>query len=80
MSIPAYFFYWSGNASNLSEYRNVKWALAAFSLGNIGQCKLFRSIYNYLIAGVACNSGTLNDTSIHLSCPYGSLNSIVDFG
>lgn len=36
LSVPAYFFYWSGNASHLSEYRNVKWALTVFTLGNIG--------------------------------------------
>lgn len=39
LSIPAYLFYWTGNAANIAEYKNVKYALAAFSLGNIGACK-----------------------------------------
>jgi hypothetical protein len=41
VSIPAYAFYWSGNASDISSYSNIKYALAAFTLGNIGASKLF---------------------------------------
>jgi hypothetical protein len=40
LSIPAYIFYWSGNATDIAAYSNIKYALAAFSLGNIGSSKL----------------------------------------
>ena len=36
LSIPSLLFYWKGNAADVSDYSNVKFALAAFSLGNIG--------------------------------------------
>ena len=39
MSIPAYVFYFSGNSSGTTNL-NVKSLLAAFSIGNIGQCMI----------------------------------------
>ena len=43
LSIPAMVFFFKGNAADLSEYTDVKFSLAAFSLGNIGQSKfIFR--------------------------------------
>ena len=41
LSIPSLIFYWKGNAVDLSEYSNLKYGIAAFSLGNIGESKLF---------------------------------------
>jgi len=39
MSCPSYLFYFNGNKSDNAEYTNMKYLLASFSLGNIGQCK-----------------------------------------
>ena len=40
LSVPAYIFYFSGNASGQKlDVSNVKNLMTAFSLGNIGQCK-----------------------------------------
>ena len=39
LSAPAYAFYWSGNSSDISSYKNVKYALTAFTLGNLGSSK-----------------------------------------
>jgi len=36
MSFPAYVFYFSGNTAEASSYTNLKYILAAFSLGNVG--------------------------------------------
>lgn len=38
LSIPAYVLFLTGNQSGVQEI-NVKWALSAPTLGNIGQCK-----------------------------------------
>jgi hypothetical protein len=41
LSLPAYFFYWCGNASSTADFTNIKYVLAALSLGNIGNCNLY---------------------------------------
>lgn len=38
LSIPAYVLYVNGNQSGVVQL-NLKWALSAPTLGNIGQCK-----------------------------------------
>ncbi|CDW83214.1 UNKNOWN [Stylonychia lemnae] len=68
LSIPAYIFFFSGNSADTSNYSNLKYILAAFSLGNIGQSQ------------IACNSAQVSDGGINLYCPIGSLNSIKTFG
>lgn len=36
INLPAYFFFWCGNASTGANYTNLKYILTALSLGNIG--------------------------------------------
>ena len=48
LSIPSYIFFYSGNSSGLAAMDNIKNALMAFSLGNIGQ------------SAYACNSAQLD--------------------
>jgi hypothetical protein len=41
LSIPSYIFFFSGNSSGSKlDVTNIKVVLQAFSLGNIGQCKV----------------------------------------
>eukprot|EP00347_Sterkiella_histriomuscorum_P015842 403355479 len=68
LSIPAYIFYFSGNQSDTSNYTNLKYVLAAFSLGNIGQSQ------------TACNSAQISEGRINLFCSIGTLYSIQSFG
>ena len=65
LSVPTYIFYFSGNSS--SDH-SLKYILAAFSLGNIGQSQY------------ACNSAQLSDRSLSLFCNYGTLYGLSDFG
>lgn len=40
LSLPAYFFYCTGNLAGLQENKNsIKYIFSALSLGNIGECK-----------------------------------------
>lgn len=77
LSVPSYVFYFSGNESDSSNYLSLRYDLAAFSLGNIGQCKIRT---NKGLAEYACNSGQLSEGYINLYCPYGTLDNITEFG
>jgi hypothetical protein len=47
LSLPAFFFYFSGNALK-SENLDVKSFFSSFTLGNLGYCKLISQLTLYL--------------------------------
>jgi hypothetical protein len=55
LSLPAYIFYFSGNAFHVANGGSLDFSgfLASFMLGNIGQGKLSNLI---IIASTSCNS------------------------
>ena len=69
ISLPSMIFYWSGSPAQ--EY-SLSTVVPALSLGNIGQSEY------------ACSSSTYDRTSrqveITLTCPFGSLDAIQNFG
>ena len=79
LSIPAYVLYVNGNQSGVVQL-NLKWALSAPTLGNIGQCKF--QFFNSSVAQNSCNYASLtgNLTNVTLFCPYGTMQSIVQMG
>lgn len=68
MSVPAYIFFYSGNSADEGTQTNLKYTLAALSLGNIGQ------------SDYACNSAQMSQSKISLYCAYGTLDSVSMFG
>lgn len=71
LSIPSYIFFFSGNSSGLAAMDNIKNALTAFSLGNIGQ------------SAYACNSAQMDANrtmNVTLFCSYGYLAQVETLG
>ena len=58
LSIPSLIFYWKGN---VVEYSNLKYGIAAFSIGNLGESKLFLDWLIYSLGEFSCNSAQLEE-------------------